>query len=224
MIENLASYELVHFLPFSRDAYFRMFETHNETIWPAQIVCLGLAVALGHATWTGRGRRVAALLAPAWMFVGWAFFVARYETLLWAAPYIGAGFAVQGLLLAGWAALDRVEMSPGWTTSKLAGVAIAAVGLFAVPLLAPLSGRSWSAVELFGATPAPTVLVTAGLLLVCVRTPWPLMIVPVLWSIIAAATAIALDYPEGVVVPLLVALVAFVAIFLGLRRRRAAEV
>lgn len=198
-MEKLTSYRLEHLLPFSPDVYFRQFELHNEAFWPVHVIAALLALAILWRAWVGDGRSVAALLAPAWLFVGWAFFVERYADLLWAAPYMGGAFIVQGALLGGMAALDKFELPARPTIWTWLGLAIALLGLVALPFVAPLAGRDWLGVEIFGIAPDPTVVTTLGLV-VAARTARSLLLaIPLLWCLIAAATALAMDFTAGMI-------------------------
>ena len=96
------TYSLSDFLLFSPRTYYRLFELYNSAIWPLQLVSLALGVAilgllLREAVW--RGRAIAAVLAGCWLWVAWAYFLKRYETINWAAEYVAIGFAVEALLL-----------------------------------------------------------------------------------------------------------------------------
>ena len=93
------TYTLTDFLLFSARTYYRLFELYNAAVWPLQIVTLALGVAIlvliVRATeWSGRV--VAALLAALWLFVAWAYFLERYDSINWAARYFAIGFRRSG--------------------------------------------------------------------------------------------------------------------------------
>jgi hypothetical protein len=103
------TYSLSDFLLFSPRTYYRLFELYNLAVWPWHIVAimLGLAVlALWLRGGTWQGRAVAVILAACWLFVAWAYLLARYDTINWAASYFAAGFALEALLLV-WTGLIR---------------------------------------------------------------------------------------------------------------------
>jgi hypothetical protein len=50
------------------------------------------------------------ILATCWLFVAWAYLLARYDTINWAASYFAAGYAVEALLLV-WTGLIRNQLS-----------------------------------------------------------------------------------------------------------------
>jgi hypothetical protein len=209
------TYSLSDFLLFSPRTYYRLFELYNSAIWPLQIVALALGVAilvllLREVAW--RGRAIAAALAACWLWVAWAYFLKRYETINWAAEYFAAGFAVEALLLV-WSGIlrDRLRFRPSSDFIALAGLCIFLFALFVHPLIGPLAGRAWLQVELFGVAPDPTVVATLGVLLAAQRTRWELLVIPLLWCAISGATLWTMESPDAVVMPVAAAL----AIVLG---------
>jgi Family of unknown function (DUF6064) len=97
------------------------------------------------------GRTVAVILATCWLFVAWAYLLARYDTINWAASYFAVGFAVEALLLV-WTGLVRNSLSlrPGRDVAGAAGLCIFVFALFAWPLVGRLLGRPWLQAEIFG--------------------------------------------------------------------------
>ena len=75
------------------------------------------------------------------------------------------------------------------------------MSILGYPVLAPLTGRPWTSTEIFGVTPDPTAIASVAVLArVRGRIGWLLLVVPVLWCAIAAATLWAMDAPESFVV------------------------
>src|SRR3954471_13467508 len=60
------TYGLSDFLMFSPEAYWRLIARHNAASWPAQVVGLGLALALPWLVHHGSARPVLLVLAAAW--------------------------------------------------------------------------------------------------------------------------------------------------------------
>jgi hypothetical protein len=215
------TYRLTSFLLFSPRTYRRLFELYNVAIWPAQIagVASGLAViALMIGTFRHRDRVISGLLAMCWLWVAWGFLYQRYAQINWAATWFAAAFVFQALLfimLGVFAHRILFAFAGGrrfWIASAIAGIVV--VGY---PLLAPLTGRSWTTAETFGVTPDPTALATAALLcLVNGRIRWPMLVVPLLWCAITGATLWAMNEPEAIVV----ATLAVAALLLAARVRR----
>ena len=88
-----------------------------------------------------------------------------------------------------------------------------------MPLGDGLLGWPWSSARLAGMDPCPTAVLTLGILLLA-RPPRPLaMIIPVLWTIIAAATGWVLGIGPDMALPL----AALAAVAGAFRRSYAAE-
>jgi hypothetical protein len=192
------SYTISDFLLFSPRAYYRLLQRHNESVWPVQILTLGLGLAilgllLRPRAW--QGRVVSAILAILWVWVAGAFFWKRYATINWAAIYVVPLFALEALLLV-WSGVVRGGLSFRLTRDPagILGIALFILSLLLYPMIAPLAGRPWYQAEIFGVAPDPTVLATLGLVLLAHGRPrWQLLVVPVLWCVISGVTLWALN-------------------------------
>ena len=187
------TYRLTSFLLFSPRTYYRLLELYNLAIWPAQLAgaAIGIAIiALLIGERSYRERVIAGLLCACWLWVAWAFLLQRYAQINWVAPWFAAAFALQGLLLLGLGVLaGRIVFSPPRGAGFWLAIALLALCVVGYPLLAPLAGRSWTTAETFGVAPDPTAIGTiATLVLVRGRIRWLLLVVPLLWCAIAAAT------------------------------------
>jgi hypothetical protein len=202
---ELLTYALSDLLLFSRETYHRLFELHNEAVWPAQLFAVGLGIAilaLLRRPGVRQGRAIAFILAACWLWVAWTFHALRYATINWAAVYFAAAFAAQALLLA-WVGVvrGRLVFRPGRDRVGQAGRLVFVVALAVQPLVGLLIGRAWPGVEVFGVAPDPTAVATLGLLLATERTPWGLAVIPILWCAIGGATLWAMESPEAPVMP-----------------------
>ena len=187
------TYRLTSFLLFSPRTYYRLLELYNLAIWPAQLAGAAIGIAI-IALLTGerrhRERVIAGLLCACWLWVAWAFLLQRYAQINWVAPWFAAAFALQGLLLLGLGVLaGRIVFAPPRGAGFWLAIALLAISVVGYPLLALLAGRSWTTAETFGVAPDPTAIGTiATLVLVGGRIRWLLLVVPLLWCAIAAAT------------------------------------
>ena len=196
------TYRLTSFLLFSPQTYYRTIERYNVDIWPAQVAGTAIGVAIiGLLTVKGatRGRIIAALLSGCWLWIGWSFHYQRYAQINWVAPWIGAAFALEALLLAAAGGVARST-----TMFTAAGhafrIAIALIVMIVVgyPLLAPLTGRPWTTAEVFGVAPDPTALVTVAILaLVRGRIRWLLLLIPLVWCLFSVLTLWAMRSPQA---------------------------
>lgn len=186
------TYRLSDFLMFSPRTYWRLVELYNREVWPAQILALATGLAL---LWLAASERpqaariVAAALAAAWLWVGWAFHWQRYATINWAAAWLAAAFWFQALLLGVSGVLQEGAARPAGVVVRRTGWALAIAGLLLYPLAGLLAGRPWAQTESFGTMPDPTALATLGLVLAGHQPArvW-ICVIPVLSLVIGALT------------------------------------
>jgi hypothetical protein len=192
------TYRPEDFLLFSPRVYWRLFELHNDALWPGQLAALALLLTLAVLAAVrppGHGRLVAAGLALAWVVSGWTFVWSRYATINWAAEYLAPLFAAEALLLALVATFGGLRGARrgaaalvGWTLVLLAA---------AMPLAAPLFGRSWATAEVFALAPDPTAIATLGLALTLAgRAALWLLPIPLLWCAASALTLWTMGEPS----------------------------
>jgi hypothetical protein len=196
------TYSLSDFLLFSPRTYYRLLQRHNESMWPGQLVTMGLGfliLALLRHPSPRQSRVICIALALLWALVAWAFLWNRYASINWAVTYVVPGFLVEVLLFLGLAARG---VGPSFRMARsaagIAGATLFILALVLYPALAPLAGRHWGQAEIFGITPDPTVIGTLGLLLLAEgRSTWMLLIVPIAWCLMSGATLWALGSPEA---------------------------
>jgi hypothetical protein len=184
---------MVRSFPFAAPAYYSLFETYNQAIWPAQIVAyvLGLVlVGLALRPVAGGGRIALAVLALFWLWNGVAYHLLYFLGINFAAAAFGVLFILQGVLFAV-SALGRGREIRfraglfGW-----GGLLLALFALVLYPLLGWLAGHGWPQAAVFGVAPAPTTIFTFGVLLMLERAPLYLAIVPLLWALAAGTAAV----------------------------------
>jgi len=199
------TYRLTSFLLFSPRTYYRLIELYNLAIWPAQLagIAIGLAI-LGLLIGKRRHceRIIAGLLAVCWLWIALAFHYQRYAQINWAATWFAVAFGCEALLLvvvgvlANRLAFQTARGGVAWLATSI--IAVAVVGY---PLLAALTGRPWTAAEMFGVAADPTAIASVAVLaLVRGRIRWLLLVIPVLWCAVAAATLWAMNAPQGWIV------------------------
>lgn len=220
-MQHLLSYSLSDFLLFSPETYFRLFERMNEALWPLQIPLFAIALLLLWLAMQQRGLRILALIfAAAWLFVAWAFFEERYQSINWAGSYFALGAVVQALLLLHFAVWPAGFSQRGHRAALL----LLAFALLIQPLIVPLSGRAWQGIELFGLTPDPTAVATVGFaLLVSGWRRWLVLPLALSWCAITAATAWAMEWPAGVIAPAIAVATLLLGFPLQDRTRRGAQ-
>lgn len=194
------TYRLSDFLLFSPRAYWRLFELHNEALWPLPLLTLAVgiaAVALAALRPRHHGLLIAILLSLLWAFVGWSFLWQRYATINWAAAYAAPLFALEALLLIVAGTMGRLSFDRRGVR-RIAGFALIIFALAAYPTLAPLAGRPWVAAEIFGIAPGPTAIGTMGLLLLAHgRLAFALLPIPLLWCLADGVTLWAMQTEQA---------------------------
>jgi Family of unknown function (DUF6064) len=217
---ELLGYSLEDFLLFSPRVYWRMFELHNRSVWPAQCVALLFGVAV--LAWLARPRPwsdflLTAGLALAWAWVGWSFLWIRYATINWAIAYVAPAFVLEAVLLmlvkgTGGRLLFEVRRS----AASGIGLALFLYALILHPLTPLLEGRSLQAAEVFAIAPDPTAVGTLGLLTLAPRgaAAW-LSIIPLAWLLMSWATLHTLGSAHAIV-PLLALCLAGTALLVRL--------
>ena len=199
------TYRLTSFLLFSPSTYYRMLERYNLAIWPAQVAGMAIGLAIVALLIGKRGhneRIIAGLLAACWLWVALAFHYQRYAQINWAATWFGVAFACEALLLVAAGVLaGRFDLPLARSGTLWFATSIVAISILGYPVLAPLTGRPWPSAEIFGVAPDPTAIASVAVLaLLRGRIRWLLLVVPVLWCAVAAATLWAMDAPEALVV------------------------
>ena len=227
-MQDWATYSLNDFVLFSPQVYFRLFELHNQALWPAQLLttALCLAVFLRLLKPSPRGiKQALALYGVLWLWMAVAFFWQRYASINWTSIYIAPFALLQGLFLLT-AALMRqkpAERRTKQTTDALPlGLYLAA--LFGYPLFGMMMGRPLVGLEYLGLAPDPTAIAT---LAVTAMLPspckWLLMVIPLLWCLITGLTLYALNVSGFFIAPLAAVCAIFATIQCGQIRLKSAQ-
>lgn len=219
------TYRPSDFLLFSAETYSRLFELYNREFWPLHLVGLAAGAAIlflaARASAPWQGRTIAAILALAWLWVGWAFLFQRYSGINWAARWFAAAFALQALML-----FVTMPVRDVWVTgreslvtspdtrlatsdsrrakraSRRFGLGLFLFALIAQPFVGVLAGRSLQKIETFAMTPDPTCLATIGVVLFLAdRVRILLLTIPLLWCAISGLTLWTLGAPDALLLP-----------------------
>jgi hypothetical protein len=211
-------------LPFTAEILFANMMQYNQALWPLPPVALLLglgAVLLTVRPVRDSNRLISGYLAAAWLWVGIVYHMLHFARLDFAAPLYGALFVLEGLLLLWLAVQGRLAFSFHGSPIGWVGLALAMLAV-AWPLVDRLAGLTWQAERVVGLAPAPTTILTLALLLLADRRAPPyLAIIPLLWTLIAGATAWILWIPQDLALPV-VGLGGF-ALILWKNRRYAAS-
>jgi Family of unknown function (DUF6064) len=192
------TYGLSDIVMFTRETYYRLFESYNRAIWPAHVLALGAGVGVGLLLRRGgarSGRIAAAILSATWLWVAIAFHARRYADINWAASYFSAAFALEAALLLG---LGVVRGRLVFETIRTGGLALFVFALAVQPLVGLLFGREWRQLEIFGIAPDPTAVGTIGVLLLAAgRRRWELLGIPLAWCAVSGVMLLAVNAPDA---------------------------
>ena len=194
------TYRVADFLMYSARTWYRLIEQYNTAFWPLQLVALllGLVVLTLSIRQARQTRLNWSILALLWAWVAVAFLWHRLATISTAGRWFAAAFIVQAILLA-WA--GPVQNRLGYGTrgvGRWMGRTLMAVAVLGYPFAPVLAGRGIAQAEVFGMMPDPTALGTIGVLLAAEgRWRRRLLVIPVLWCLVSAATLWALSQEGG---------------------------
>ena len=187
-------------LPFTTDQFHDVFRAYNETVWPAQLVLLALALlALACVAVPRRwsGAVVSAVFATLWLWMALAYhlaFFAAINPLAYAfAAVSGAGglvFLWEGLIK------QRLEFRLSADGRGITGVALVLFALVVYPSWLLYAGHRYPALPTFG-LPCPTTIFTIGML-AFLRRPHPRspLVAPVAWCLVGGQAAFLLGVPQ----------------------------
>lgn len=201
-------------LPYSLEIYFSVIARMNGELGIFVVLGVLLALFLLAITWWPVladhkdprvvDTRAGLAIAAGWVASGAVFYGNYLEPMFFAAPWLMAGFMIQGLILATLALVHPVRARDDVGAAVWTGRALMLGALAAMPLADLLAGPGWPAVRFVGLAPEPTVLFTCGWLLTR-HTDWRLValaVVPAMAGALAAYSAIALAWPPDWVVAL----------------------
>lgn len=208
-------------LPFTTEQFLDIFRQYNTSIWPMQVLLVGIGIAaIVLALRRTAGRTVSACLALLWAWTAivyhWIFFT-RINGAAW---FFGA-FWLAGAAAFAW---DAVRPLPPRATARtrahvIVGGVLVVYALIVYPLLGHFGGRAYPFAPTFGA-PCPVTIATFGVLWLSAPLRRRFVLAaPLLWALIGSSAAFKLGVREDL--GLLVAGVTGLALLLSRRAPRA---
>jgi hypothetical protein len=210
-------------LPFTVTQFFGVFRAYNETVWPAQWVLVGMALAALYlaakpSSWSGQV--ISAILGAFWLWLGLAYHLAFFAAINPLA-YAFAAISVAGGVTVLWLGAVRRQLTFRLSLQGrgLLGFALVAFALAVYPAWSLLAGHRYPEFPTFG-LPCPTTIFTIGMMAFLAQ-PYPRspLLAPVLWCLIGAQAAFLLGVHQDL--GLLVA--AAGGVFLVVRSRRTTQ-
>ena len=191
-------------LPFTEEQFFDLLAAYNTLLWPALValwIASVLAVVRLLSSRRPPDRWISALLAGHWAWSALAYHVGFFTRINPAAWLFAALFLLQaGFFL--WSGVVRGRLS---FAARRGAWAPVAWGLVAYSLVYPAINAaqhlSVSRIPAFG-VPCPTMIFTAGLLMLATPRSWRLSLVPVIWSVIGGSAAFLLGVHADYALPL----------------------
>jgi len=187
-------------LPFTTDQFYGVFRDYNQSVWPAQVLLLALALAalaLAAAPRRWSGAAIAAILGVLWLWMALAYHLAFFVAINPLA-YAFAAVTLAGGLVFLWQGVvkRRLAFRLALTARGAAGAALVLFALAVYPVWSAYAGHRYPALPTFG-LPCPTTIFTIGMLAWLVP-PYPRssLIAPVLWSMVGAQAAFLLGVPQ----------------------------
>jgi uncharacterized protein DUF6064 len=191
-------------LPFTKEQFFDLFVSYNETLWPAAValwIASAVIVAVRLSTPCPHDRWISALLVWHWAWSALAYHVAFFTRINPAASLFAVLFLGQAFLFFRVGVVQRRLSFAPWGN----GWAPLAWGLIAYSLAYPainaIDHLSLLRIPTFG-LPCPTTIFTAGVLMLATPGSWRLAAVPVIWSAIGGSAAFLLGVHADVALPI----------------------
>jgi len=171
-----------------------------DELLPSQLMGVDPGAVAGFATARGGPTSHVAILAAAFLWISWAYFFERYQTINWSARYFALGFIAQAVLLGFVGPSKRKLFLRPTRMRRRIGLALFFFALVLQPLIGPLLlERPWPQAEIFGMTPDPTMVATLGALLILLRgrALALAMALPLVWCAISYLTLWTMGSPDA---------------------------
>lgn len=203
-MNDLLTYRLSDFIPFSAQTWRDLVESYNQDLWPIQALIVLLTVVvivtgrLSRRSMTWR-RTACTGLAALWVFVGWQFLAMRYATINWAATWFAAGFMLEAVLLVYFGVLKARLFDPvGTLLQRGTGLSLFVYALALKPTFDLVTGVPVAQMEVFGVMPDSLAIGTIGIVLASAgrqdrRVTGTLLLWPTLWCLISGLTLLGLE-------------------------------
>ena len=178
-------------LPFTTEQFFDLLAAYNEALWPALAVLWMASLIASLLLFSSRrpsDRWISGLLAAHWIWSALAYHAAFFTRINSAAWVFAALFLLQGALFF-WRGVvqGRLSFAPWRNAWAPVGWVLIAYSLL-YPGINAVQHFSVSRIPAFG-VPCPTMIFTAGVLMLATPRSWRLSVIPVIWSVIGGSAA-----------------------------------
>jgi len=193
-------------LPFTPEQFLDMFARYHELFWPAPVILNLLALLMIYLVVRKQpapAKWISTALAMLWLWSGIAYHWITFSTINPAAWIFGAMFVLQGLLFLN-SGTRQSQLAYRYipNATMISGALMIGFALIIYPVLGFWLGHTYPRVPTFG-LPCPLTIFTFGLLLWTEKkTPFYLVIIPLVWSLIGFTAALKLGIYQDFALPL----------------------
>ena len=191
-------------LPFTTEQFFDLFAAYNGTLWPALAALWMVSLVASLLLLSSRrppDRWISAVLAAHWIWSALVYHAAFFARINPAAWVFAALFLLQGALFFWWGVvLGRLSFAPWGNAWAPVAWALIAYSLL-YPGINAVQHFSVLRIPAFG-VPCPTMIFTAGMLMLATPRSWRLSIIPVMWSVIGGSAAFLLAVRADYALPI----------------------
>jgi hypothetical protein len=181
-------------IPFTTDQFLDVFATYNHAVWPMQVVHVLLALAaiffiLKRNIYSDR--IVVLILSFFWIWIGVVYHILFFAAINPAAYIFGSLNIIQaGIFIYYGIIKPRMIFQFKSDFKDWAGTVLIAYAMIIYPILGYFFGHMYPQSPTFG-LPCPTTIFTFGLLLWTQKQlPIPVLIIPLIWSVIGFSAAL----------------------------------
>jgi len=186
--------------PFTVEQFIKIFHNYNLAVWPMQVFFYLLAISLIYLSIirTSFGDKfISIVLSFFWFWMGIIYHFGFFSAINNAAYLFGIIFIIQGFLFLYFGFfLSKLSYSFRPDIYGLTGTIFILYALIFYPLVGLIAGHRYPDSPTFG-LPCPTTIFTLGLFLwTDKKLPIPVLIIPLLWSLIGTMAAFNFDIKE----------------------------
>ncbi|MDY0081278.1 MAG: hypothetical protein GX452_10550 [Ignavibacteriales bacterium] len=181
-------------LPFSVEQFFDVMRAYNETVFPVQFLFYIPVLFILRSLFRKEkksGPNVLYILSFFWMWIGVIYHIVFFTSINKAAYGFGILFILQGILFFVYSLRkEKLTFAYSKDISGIAGIVLIVYALIIYPVTGYFFGHRYPYSPTFG-LPCPTTIFTWGVLLLSEkRIPYPMIIIPFLWSVVGLSAAV----------------------------------
>jgi hypothetical protein len=186
--------------PFTQEQFLTIFTQYNLAVFPLQIVFIILGII---ALWfivkksPMSDRIILLILIFFWFWMGIVYHILFFSSINPLAFAFGVLFIIEACLLIYLGIIKKqVEFSLTMDRYTLIGLIFILYAMIIYPVIGTVAGHGYPRLPTFG-LPCPTTIFTFGLFLMSDKKfPLPLLVIPLIWSMIGFFAALSLGITE----------------------------